>query len=502
MKIIRRIFVILPSLFVEALLIALLVTVLKPYSAVIEGLLRVIAFLLALFVISYRQEGTYKILWILFFTAMPVAAAVCYLLWGNKKTVHSIAIRVEAARMKLKAQDWEDGGELQKLREENERLSETLDFVSALSRFTACACESVTYYPLGEQCWQAMLEAMEHATSYIYLEYFIVQDGLMWSKMTDVMARKVQEGVDVRVIYDDFGSLSTFTSKDTKKLTQMGVKWFAFNKLKFISGTLNNRSHRKMLIVDGHVAFSGGINIADEYINHIERFGHWKDIGFKITGPAVGNYVDMFAQFWNGYCEDKIPQSAFDLVPASRTTTDGIVLSYYDSPAYRDAVSNTMFIEMLGNAAKRAWFYTPYLMLGDTLMDAFVRAAARGVDVRIIMPGIPDKKMIFRLSRSFYAPLLEAGVRIFEYTPGFVHAKASLFDDDVCTVGTVNLDYRSLYLHFENNSLFVDSSIHKALEEDYLDTLSKCHEVTTDQLKKGLIHDTIDGVLRIFAPLC
>ena len=500
-KIVKRILVILPALLLEALLLVLIFTVFRPWAAAIEGIFRVLSFIMALYVISYRQEGTYKIIWLLFFTLAPIPAAAAYLMFGNKKTVRPIVHMVNAARDRMEIDRKEGDEAIQKVAAEDRRISESLQYVTNMSGFPADICESAQYYPLGENCWEDMLAEMKKAEKYIYLEYFIVQDGTMWGEMTKIMAEKVKAGVDVRFIYDDFGSLTTFSGSDTRKLDQMGIKWIAFNKLKFVSGTLNNRSHRKMLIIDGKVAFSGGINIADEYINKIEKYGHWKDIGFRITGPAVANYLYMFTQFWNAFSKDQIPDSAFDAVPAAVEKEDGVILSYYDSPGNRDAVSNNFYIEMLGNAKDYAWFYTPYLILGDTLQDAFVRAAQRGVDVRIITPGVPDKKIVFRITRSFYGPLLEAGVRIYQYTPGFVHAKASLYDDELCTIGTVNLDYRSLYLHFENNSIFWHSSIADALKADYLDTISKCEEIKLEDMKQGFFGALFDGILRIFAPL-
>ena len=258
-----------------------------------------------------------------------------------------------------------------------------------------------------------------------------------------------------------------------------------------------------MLIIDGRVAFSGGVNLADEYINQVEKFGHWKDIGFMLTGEAVGSYTRMFAEFWNAFAGERVPDAyltAPALAPAG--PADGYVLSYYDSPLRPDAASNELYIDLLSQAQDTAWFYTPYLMPGHALLDAFIRAARRGVDVRIIVPGVPDKKLVYRMTRSYYPVLLEAGVRIFEYTPGFVHAKASLIDGVVGTVGTVNLDYRSLFLHFENNSLFYRASLLDDLGADFLATQEKCVERTVENIGRSFRKWLVDGILRIFTPLC
>ena len=500
-KLIKRIFLLLPALLAELVFMLLIVTVLEPWAILIELVLNIAGFCVVFFLVSYRQEGAYRTLWLLFFTFTPVAATVAYLFFGNKRTVKPILKKISTAIYQM-PHDVPQNNELSKITQEEKRIGESLRYLNNLSSFPVMPCESSEYYPLGEDCLKGMIEEMEKAEKYIFLEYFIVEDGSMWKRMTDVLAEKVKNGVDVRMIYDDLGSISTFSGRDTNYLKKIGIKYIAFNPLKFVNGTLNNRSHRKMLIIDGHTVFSGGINIADEYINEKKRFGHWKDIGFKITGPAVWNYLYMFSVFWNAYSEDRIGEEQFSAIPKTPSVLDGSVLSYCDSPGNHDALSNNFYIEMLGNVTDRAWFYTPYLMLGDNLLDAFIRAAQRGVDVRVIIPGIPDKKMPYKMTKNYAESLMHAGVRVYAYTPGFIHAKACIFDDKVCTVGTVNLDYRSLYLHFENNSVFYDSSIMKELEKDYLNTVSVSTELVPKKKYRSFSYYVVNGIIRVFSPLC
>ena len=250
------------------------------------------------------------------------------------------------------------------------------------------------------------------------------------------------------------------------------------------------------------MAFSGGINLADEYINKKKKYGHWKDIGFKLTGTPVKSYNYMFIEFWNAFSNEKIDSNIINECLSERKNENGYIISYYDSPAYKEHISNNLYIDLLSQAINYAWFYTPYLIIGDFLMDALIKAAERGVDVRIFIPGIPDKKIVYRLSKSYYAPLLKAGIKIFEYIPGFIHAKACLIDDNIGTIGTVNLDYRSLFLHFECNSLFYKSSILDELKIDMIETQKKCKELKEKDIKKGYFHRVFDAILRIFAPLC
>ena len=254
------------------------------------------------------------------------------------------------------------------------------------------------------------------------------------------------------------------------------------------------------MVIDGQIAYSGGVNLADEYINHVEKFGIWKDIGFRITGTGVKSYLYMFTEFWNAFSGDKLPRELFLEAPA-QSIEDGYILPYYDSPVKGEHTSNVLFTELLSTVTDYIWFYTPYLMLGDTLLDAFARAAERGVDVRILMPGIPDKKMIYRLSRSYYKDLLTAGVKIYEYTPGFVHGKAFVADDVIAGVGTVNLDYRSLFLHFECNALFYKGSMTETVKQDFLTTQKACREVKLRDTRRSPLNRLLDQLLRIIAPL-
>ena len=505
-RILRRIFIILPAVLLQALWLAVLLKWLAPWAAWIHFALSVLAFLFVLYLITKQDEGTYKILWLLVILSFPLPGAALYLIFGNKRTTRPLLKKLNAAGPCLPLSTG-DPAAYETLEAENKRLSQTFRLAESLTGFGLKENRSAVYYPLGDEMFPVMLEELQKAERFIFVEYFIVENGRMWDSMVQILARKASEGVDVRVMYDDFGSLSTYSEKNAQQLRRLGIRCVAFNPLFFIKGTLNCRDHRKMLIIDGKVAFSGGVNLADEYINQVERFGHWKDIGFRLTGEAVYSYTRMFVQFWNAFSHDPLPedflaQALLDGQDVDSEKQDGYVLSYYDSPLKPDAVSNELFIDLLSQAKEYAWFYTPYLLPGQALLDAFVRAARRGVDVRIILPGIPDKKLVYRMSRSFYPVLVQAGVRIFEYTPGFVHAKASLIDGVVGTVGTVNLDYRSLFLHFENNSVFYRASLLSDLRADYLANQSKCRERTGENLETGLVRWIVDGVLRIFAPLC
>ena len=497
-KIVRRILTVIPAVLIQVLWLILLFSWLAPWAAAINFALSLMAFFLVLYIITKQDEGTYKILWLLVILPFPIPGALLYLCFGNKRTTRPLRRHLDAVELPP-AQETDCLVELAKA---DPRLAQTVGCLSEYTGFPLLHNREAKYYPLGDDLFPVMLEELEKAEKFIFCEYFIVESGHMWDSMAEIMARKAAQGVDVRVMYDDLGSISTYTRKSADELREKGIRCIAFNPLVTIKGTLNYRDHRKMLIIDGKTAFSGGVNLADEYINRVVKHGHWKDIGFRLSGEAVGAYTRMFAKFWNAFSRDPIPDEFLAPVKAEARDADGYVISYYDSPLGSRAVSNELYIDLLSQAQSSAWFFTPYLMPGEALLDAFVRAARRGVDVRIIMPGVPDKKLVFRMSNSFYPVLLEAGVKIYEYTPGFVHAKGCIVDGKVGTVGTVNLDYRSLFLHFENNSLFCGASILEDLRADFLATQNLCEEKTLENIGTGLGKWIVDGVLRIFAPLC
>lgn len=500
-KMLRRVLTVIPAAAVQALWILLLVKWLSPYAAYITLALSVAAVLLVLFIIIKRDETAYKILWLLVILTVPVVGALLYLLFGNRRTARPLRKRLRRVQEAGQPAPLPCGGTPF---EGEKRMEQTVRWLEHKTGYPLMRAEDVRYYPLGDAMYPDMLTDLRAAKKTIYLEYFIIEPGEMWQSIVDILAQKVREGLDVRVMYDDLGSISTFNFSNALALEKLGIRCVTFNPLLALKGTANYRDHRKMLIVDDAVAYSGGVNLADRYINREHPYGHWKDTGFRLTGAPVRSFTHMFLTFWNAFSLQKeepmpMPPAAAAAEPAAQ---DGWVLSYYDSPLNSEATSNRLYIDLLSQATDYAWFFTPYLMLGDDLLDAMLAAAQRGVDVRIIMPGIPDKKLIFRMSRSFYQVLLTGGVKIYEYTPGFVHAKSLVCDDRAATVGTVNLDYRSLFLHFENNSLFYRGSIVARVKEDFLATQSQCHAVEACDMKRYSRRWIVDGVLRIFAPLC
>ena len=502
-KIMRRVLIVIPAVALQVLWHVLLVKWLAPYAPLIVSLVSVAAVFMVLFIVIKRDESTYKLLWLLIILTMPLVGALLYLFFGNKRTAKPLKKRLQGVESSgdphpLPVGETPFAGE--------KRMEQTIRWLERKTGYPLCKARPVRYYPLGDDMFPDMLRDMKSARRSIYIEYFIIEPGQMWDAMLAVLEDKLRQGVDVRVMYDDLGSISSFNFSNARELTQKGIPCVPFNPLLALKGTANYRDHRKMLIVDNEIAYSGGINLSDRYINLEHPYGHWKDTGFRLTGEGVHSFTHMFLTFWNAFALKKgeagTPMPTLQDSAEAPRETDGYVLSYYDSPLEHDATSNQLFIDLLSQSTDYAWFFTPYLMLGDDLMAAMLAAARRGVDVRIIMPGIPDKKLIFRMSRSFYQVLLNGGVKIYEYTPGFVHAKSFVSDDKVATIGTVNLDYRSLFLHFENNSLFYRAGIVEKIKEDFLATQALCSEVQPYDKRRYSRRWAVDGLLRIFAPLC
>lgn len=504
-RLLRKLGVLLIMILLESAVLFTLSRLVSPLAAVVEAAVSLVAVFFVITIIDAHGETAYEALWVMLILIFPLPGLILYWLFSKKSMLNPLGDMLAHSQAKMpyildnRFERYKD------LDKHNLRLAETFRYIEDKTGFPTLPCESAEFFPLGEKMYEHMLEDLKSAKDYIFVEYFILNHGTMLDSMLDIMAEKAKEGVDVRILYDDFGSLSTFSDEDAIALRKKGIKCYVFNPLLLVRGTVNNRDHRKILIVDGKVAYSGGINLADEYINQKMRFKHWKDIGFRLSGAPVKNYVKMFIEFWNAFTPSQVHLSPDRFLSPSRDVApveNGYVLSYFDSPFTETAVSNNLYIELLSQATKYAYFYTPYLMFGDSLMSAFARAAERGVDVKIFMPGTPDKKLVYRMSRSFYPVLLKAGVKIYEYTPGFLHAKASVIDGKIATVGSVNLDYRSLFLHFENNSLFYKTAMIKDLVKDFKTTEKLSFERTEHNLKFSRFGKLLNILLRLFSPLC
>ena len=361
----------------------------------------------------------------------------------------------------------------------------------------------VTYFPSGEAKFAALLPQLESATQYIFLEYFIIDEGLMWGRILEILARKAAQGVDVRVMYDGTCEFSTLPRDYPRRLEALGIQCKVFAPVTpFVSTHYNYRDHRKILVVDGRVGFTGGVNLADEYINHVEKYGRWKDAAVMLEGEGVRTMTALFLQMWSIQREPEFAQ--FLTRPLPETQAKGFVIPYGDCPLDGERVGEMVYIDLLNRARRSVHIITPYLILDGELETALRFAAERGVDVHLILPGKPDKWFAYALAKTHYLPLLSSGVKISEWAPGFTHAKVMIMDGQEAVVGTINLDYRSLYHHFENAVWMRDVDCLPRIEADFQDTLAQCRTVEPTRQSvwqgKKLLH-LVGMVLKFIAPL-
>ena len=456
----------------------------------------------SLAIICSRMEPGYKIAWLLLILPFPVLGGVFYLLVGGGSVPRRTKKRMQWMIQKTEQVLREDfkADDLLPLGGDAAGQATYLEQRAHCPAYTNTETE---YFPLGDKAFPRMLEELEKAEKYIFLEYFILQPGVFWDSILAILERKAAQGVEVRVIYDDMGCMFTLPRDYNETLSKKGIQCRAFNRfLPVMSLRLNNRDHRKFLIIDGKVGFTGGINLADEYINVRERFGHWKDSAILLEGDAVWSMTVMFLTMWDhvaGWDEDF---SFFRPAAAPVRPWTGYVQPYTDTPLDREAVGQAVYLNMIGKARKYIYITTPYLVIDVATNTALCNAAKSGVDVRIITPHIPDKRYVFEVTRAHYPPLLEAGVRIYEYTPGFIHAKNFVVDDRFATVGTVNLDYRSLFLHFEDGVWLCEAPCIQDIRRDFEETLRVCQRISLRQRKYfNPIIQLYRNILRIFAPL-
>ena len=406
----------------------------------------------SIYVINREDNPSFKILWVLLIMAVPVMGGLFYILFGGRKVPKELRVRDQQSLQELRSVMKQNQEMAEVLREEEPDAFRQASFAWNSGYFPVYANCEVTYFPLGEDKFAALLQALRKAKRFIFLEYFIIAEGIMWNSVLDILKDKVKEGVDVRLIYDDAGCITTLPPDYCKTLRRYGIKAKLFNPIEpHLAMQMNNRDHRKIMVIDNRVAFTGGINLADEYINVKELHGHWKDTAIMLRGEAVWSLTVMFLTMWDFI---KGEEADFDLYrpqvyQRELPPDDGYIQPFADNPLDDEPVGENVYLNMISRAKRYVYITTPYLIPSNEMMTALCNAARSGVDVRIITPHIPDKWYVHMVSRAHYSQLVEAGVRIFEYTPGFIHAKSFVADGLYAVVGTINLDYRSLFLHHE-----------------------------------------------------
>ncbi len=453
-------------------------------------------------IVGNRSNPSYKIAWIIPIMLFPIFGWLLYLLFGgnrlSKRTRRKMRsmndVMIQELKPFCRMESFDDL--------EGDDAGIMAGYIERNALCPVYGNTETEYFPSGEKQIESILDELKNAERYIFLEFFIIEPGKMWDSVLEILEDKASSGVDVRVLYDDIGSMFTLPRDYPDVLRKKGIQCCVFNRfLPILSVRMNNRDHRKILVIDGKVAYTGGTNLADEYINEKVRFGHWKDAAILLRGDAVWSLTVMFLNMWNFTAGTK---EEFDKFRPQQECIKGIgfVQPYGDSPLDDEPVGETVYLNLINKAKHYVYLTTPYLIIDHTTESALTSAAKAGVDVRIITPHIPDKKVIFEVTRAHYLPLLEAGVKIYEYTPGFIHAKTFAVDDRFGTVGTVNMDYRSMFLHFEDGVMLYDTPSVLDIKKDFLATQAVSQQVELEKCRAIPMRKRIlRGLLRVFAPL-
>ena len=479
----------------------ILVTVVE-YAVVIFMALQLLSLVAVIWVVSKDDNPSYKLAWVIAIMGIPVFGGLFYLMWGNIHDTKEVREVTSFSRNSTKSNIQQRPEVMEDLKEVDPQLAVRAEYINRVAGFATYQNTSVEYLALGEIKFEKLKEELSNAKRFIFMEYFIIQEGEMWNPILDILAQKVKEGVEVRVMYDDLGCIQTLPNHYHKTLEALGIQTAIFNPFRpRVNMAMNYRDHRKICVVDGNVGFCSGINLADEYINAYPKHGHWKDTGVVIYGEAVWNLTVMFLTLWN-ITKDAGTTDMNPYRPDKEYPSDGFIQPFSDSPLDEFNVAEFNYMQIINRATKYVYITSPYLILDNEMVTALTIAAQSGIDVRILTPHIADKWYVHILTQSYYPPLIQAGVKIYEYTPGFVHAKMFVSDDNIAVVGTANMDYRSFYLHYECGISFYNSSVCHTVRDDILATLGVSQQISLESLKElSIIKWFVRSIIRIFAPL-
>ncbi|MDR3138754.1 MAG: cardiolipin synthase [Treponema sp.] len=499
----RRVFVI-SILFLQLCFVLFFIAGSSMAFHMVSLALNLLSVLVSIRILNKKEKSAYKIIWIFLILLFPIFGGLLYILFSTQSNPRKLRRLIQAGDLLYRPFYLWPGNVLPALGKEHEDCLPQACYLQEYAGFPVYAHTRTEYFNSGESFFQRVLTELERAERYIFLEFFILRQGAMLNPIIAILERKAREGLDVRIIYDDLGCFMSLPHTYKQHLERNGIRCIVFNPFKPIFSSLqNNRDHRKIISIDGKVAFTGGINLADEYINAYERFGHWKDAAIMLSGEAAWSLTLIFLEMWNLEQEHKDDVRALYPWKDSPCTvkSDGYVQPYADSPIDTENVGEHVYIRIINSARKYVYINTPYLVVDDNLLSALTLAAKSGVDVRIITPHRWDKRIVAVTSRSYYRQLLSAGVKVYEYTAGFNHSKTFVSDDRVATVGTTNLDFRSLYLHFECGVLVYRNRAVQAVKEDFLKTIPVSHEITLPECARNAPQRILQDALRLFAPL-
>ena len=466
----------------------------------------VLSAVIVIYIINDKQNPAFKLAWIIPVLVFPFFGVVMYIFVKVQQAPKRINRKIKKLEQEMDPDLKQDDDILEGIEKSSKRIYNLAKYMNNTCGFPVYSNTRIEYFPIGEAKFKRLIEELKKAERYIFMEYFIIEKSKMWSTILAILEEKVKEGVEVRIMYDGMCSITMLPWSFPDKLAEKGIKCKIFSPIvPIISTCQNNRDHRKIVVIDGKVAFTGGINIGDEYINEYDKYGHWKDTSIMLKGDSVKTFVIMFLQMWN-LDEKKLEDYTKYIVKKgdefNQEEQNSYVIPYGENPYDEYNIAEQVYLDIINTAKKYVHIMTPYLILDNEMITALKYAAKRGVDTAIIMPHIPDKIYTYLLARTYYKELIEAGVKIYEYIPGFVHAKVFISDDEEAVVGTINMDFRSLYLNFECAVYMYKNEVIKDIEEDFKITLEDCHLITLEDQKKYNVFKKIAGkVLRLFAPL-
>lgn len=477
------------------------------YARIVYDIIKICAILYLL----YRHDSmSYKISWILFITFMPVVGLIAFFLWGNSKLRKKKEL--ELRRVRVETEDILKNSDkiLDEIEKQDKYKANQVKYMSNISGYPVHKNKGVEYFSIGEAFFESLKKDLLKAKKYILMEFYIIAEGKLADEVFNILKNKVKEGVKVKIIVDSLGGMFKFPKTAREELEEAGIEIYVFNKISpVLSGYINYRDHRKIISIDGVCAYTGGVNLADEYANIIERFGHWKDVGIKVMGDGAWNFTMMFLRTLEGMSDKKIDYDWYKKVHDNAIKTwnltkpqNGYVLPFADGPDNRKNPTESIYIQTINYARDYIYITTPYFVISEALLTALLNSARSGVDVRVILPHIPDKKMVQKVTRSYYEVLLEAGIKVYEYKPGFIHSKTFVADDDTAIVGTANLDFRSMHLNFECVNWMYKTGEELKVKQDFEEMLNSCIEINLDEWKKrSIIKKIWEAILTAFAPM-
>ncbi len=457
---------------------------------------------LVIYILGRTDNPSFKLVWAITILELPIFGGLLYLIFGGNKVGRRLKKKIDKRYKEIIEHYDKNDGIIHEIEAIDKSVAKQVNYIKNASKFPIYKNTSTKYFSCGEEFFPIYLHELRKAEKFIFMEYFIISEGEMWDEILKILKKKVEEGVDVRIIYDDLGCARRLPNKYHEKLKAFGIKVQVFNQVfPILSSVLNNRDHRKITVIDGKAAFTGGLNLADEYINKVVRFGYWKDSVLLIKGEAVWSFTIMFLQVWSFYCGENIDYDKYKF-DSLETLDNGYVQVYGDSPYDGELIGESVYMNILNNAKNYVYIYTPYLVIDNELLTSLILAAKSGIDVRIVTPHIEDKWYVHIITKSYYRQLIEAGVKVYEYTPGFIHSKVFLCDDEIATVGTINMDYRSLYFHFECGAYLYKTECIKEIKKDFKETFKVSKSITIEDTRKiKWSNRFLRAIIRLIAPL-